>query len=79
MDDLTYEYQRMVSRTSEIQQMTKAEGLQAAWEKYSRAHGLDGQRFRSELSKLRSRFDRIASGRDPEEKAVRPKVTRAKS
>lgn len=73
MNDLTYEFQRMVSRKAEIQAATKADGLQAAWEKYSRAHGLDGQRFRTELSKLRVRFDRIASGQDPEEITRRPK------
>jgi hypothetical protein len=74
MNDLTYEFQRMVSRKAEIQKSTKTDGLQAAWEKYSRAHGLDGQRFRTELSKLRVRFDRIASGQDPEE-TVRPAKT----
>lgn len=79
MNDLTYEFQRMVSRKSEIQAATKAEGLQAAWEKYSRTHGLDGQRFRTELSKLRVRFDRIASGRDPEDTVSRPKTTKAKA
>lgn len=78
MNDLTYEFQRMVSRAREIQETTKAEGLQAAWEKYSRTHGLDGQRFRSELSKLRVRFDRIASGREPEEGPRPAKARKAK-
>ncbi|HYK04915.1 MAG TPA: hypothetical protein VE974_24390 [Thermoanaerobaculia bacterium] len=79
MNDLTYEFQRMVSRRQEIQETTKADGLQTAWEKYSRAHGLDGQRFRSELSKLRVRFDRIASGREPEESARPARTARAKT
>jgi hypothetical protein len=79
MNDLTYEFQRMVSRKDEIQAMTKAEGLQAAWEKYSRTHGLDSQRFRTELSKLRVRFDRIASGRDPEDNARKPRASKTKS
>jgi hypothetical protein len=78
MNDLTYEFQRMISRKAEIQASTKADGLQAAWEKYSRTHGLDSQRFRTELNKLRVRFDRIASGRDPEEIERRPK-SRAKA
>jgi len=62
MNDLTYEFQRMVSRTAEIREATKNEGTQAAWEKYSRTHGLDQQRFRTDLGKLRKRFDGIASG-----------------
>ena len=65
MDDLTYEYQRMVSRSTEIKTTTKTDGLQAAWEKYSRTHGLNQQRFRTELSKLRVRFDGIAAGLNP--------------
>jgi len=79
MNDLTYEFQRMVSRRAEIQAATKAEGLQAAWEKYSREHGLDGQRFRTELSKLRVRFSRIASGREPEDTVSRRRTAKAKS
>ena len=62
MNDLTYEFQRMVSRATEIKTMTKSDGLQAAWEKYSRTHGLNQQRFRTELGKLRLRFDAIAAG-----------------
>ncbi len=64
MNDLTYELQRMASRRSEIQAAVKKDGSQTAWEKYSRAHGLDLQRFRTELSALRSRFDAIATERD---------------
>ena len=67
MNDVTYEYQRMISRRSEIQEAAKKNGAEAAWEQYSRDHGLDRQRFRTELSKLRSRFDGIASGRKLEE------------
>jgi hypothetical protein len=65
MNDLTYEFQRMISRSAEIKEATKSDGAQAAWERYSRTHGLNQQRFRSELGKLRDRFDGIASGRDP--------------
>ncbi|MEK6375065.1 MAG: hypothetical protein AABO58_20530 [Acidobacteriota bacterium] len=65
MNDLTYEFQRMISRSAEIKEATKSDGSQAAWERYSRDHGLNQQRFRSELGKLRDRFDGIASGRDP--------------
>ena len=63
MNDLTYEFQRMVSRSSEIREATKSHGAQAAWERYSREHGLDQQRFKSDLGKLRVRFDGIGSGR----------------
>ena len=62
MNDLTYEFQRMVSRRSEIEKATRTDGVQTAWEKYSREHGLDDRRFRTELSKLRVRFDGIGSG-----------------
>jgi hypothetical protein len=64
MNDLTYEFQRMRSRSAEIKQATKSDGVQAAWEQYSRDHGLNQQRFRGELGKLRDRFDTIGSGRD---------------
>jgi hypothetical protein len=64
MTDLTYEFQRMVSRSSEIRESTKGNGAQAAWDKYSRTHGLNQQRFKSDLAKLRSRFDGIGSGRE---------------
>lgn len=64
MNDLTYEFQRMVSRSREIREATKSHGSQAAWEKYSREHGLDQQRFNRDLGKLRVRFDGIGSGRD---------------
>lgn len=64
MNDLTYEFQRMVSRRAEIREMIKSEGGEAAWKKYSHAHGLNQQRFRNELGKLRVRFDGIGSGRD---------------
>ena len=67
MNDLTYEFQRMVSRATEIREAIKAHGAQAAWEQYSRDHGLDLQRFRGELSTLRKRFDGIGSGRMPRE------------
>ena len=63
MNDLTYEFQRMVSRSSEIREATKSHGAQAAWEKYSGEHGLDQRRFKSDLGKLRGRFDDIGSGR----------------
>ena len=63
MNDLTYEFQRMVSRSSEIREATKSHGAQAAWETYSREHGLDQQRFKTDLGKLRVRFDGIGSGR----------------
>jgi hypothetical protein len=63
MDDLTYEFQRMVSRSSEIRAQVKAAGPQAAWEKYSRDHGLDERRFRTELGELRSRFEQIGSAK----------------
>jgi len=64
MNDLTYEFQRMSSRSAEIKQATKADGAQAAWERYSREHGLNQQRFKSDLGKLRDRFDGIGSGRE---------------
>jgi hypothetical protein len=32
MNDLTYEFQRMVSRSSEIRESTRSHGAQAAWE-----------------------------------------------
>ncbi|HYC88938.1 MAG TPA: hypothetical protein VEO54_06985 [Thermoanaerobaculia bacterium] len=67
MNDLTYELQRMASRRLEIEQATKKNGADAAWEKYSREHGLDQRRFKTDLKKLRSRFDGIASGRDSED------------
>jgi hypothetical protein len=65
MNDLTYEFQRMVSRSTEIREATKAKGPQAAWEQYSKDHGLDKQRFGTgtELRELKGRFDGIASGR----------------
>jgi hypothetical protein len=63
MDDLTYEFQRMVSRSAEIREATKSKGPEAAWEQYSREHGLTRQRFRTELPKLRRQFDGVASGR----------------
>ena len=63
MDDLTYEFQRMVSRSAEIEASTKSLGAQAAWEKYSRDHGLDERRFRTNLSELRRRFDQVGSRR----------------
>jgi hypothetical protein len=65
MNDLTYEFQRMISRSAEIKAATKSDGAQAAWDSYSRTHGLNQQRFRTELGKLRERFNGIASGRDP--------------
>ena len=65
MNDLVYEFQRMVSRHAEIKEMIRNEGTQTAWEKYSQAHGLNQQRFKGELGKLRLRFDGIGSGRDP--------------
>lgn len=61
MKDVTYEFQRMVSRSSEIRAEIKAAGPEAAWEKYSRDHGLDERRFRTELGELRLRFDQIGS------------------
>ena len=64
MNDLTYEFQRMTNRSTEIRQATKADGAQVAWERYSREHGLNQQRFRGDLGKLRDRFDGIGSGRD---------------
>jgi hypothetical protein len=63
MDDLTYEYQRMISRSAEIKETATKKGLDAAWENYSRTHGLDQQRFRGELPKLRARFQGIATGK----------------
>lgn len=63
MNDLAYEFQRMVSRRSEILEATKSHGAQAAWEKYSRDHGLDLRRFKNDLAQLRARFDGIGSGR----------------
>ena len=65
MNDLTYEFQRMVSRGAEIKESTKTNGAQAAWARYSQDHGLTQQRFRSELEKLRDRFNGIGSGREP--------------
>jgi hypothetical protein len=62
MTDLTYELQRMVSRASEIQAATKKNGIAAAWEAYSRDHGIDQRRFKGELSKLRTRFDAVGAG-----------------
>ena len=64
MNDLTYEFQRMFSRRSEIRDSTTHDGAQTAWEKYSRTHGLDERRFKSDLGKLRNRFDGIGSGRE---------------
>ena len=63
MDDLTYEYQRMLSRASEIREAANKSGWEAAWEGYSRTHGIDQQRFRNELPKLRARFQGIATGK----------------
>ena len=63
MNDLTYEFQRMASRATEIQDSTKRNGSQAAWEQYSREHGLNQQRFRTELAELRRHFDGVASAR----------------
>ena len=63
MNDVTYEFQRMISRTSEIQAAVKSSGPQAAWEKYSRDHGLDERRFRNDLGELRTRFNQIGSRR----------------
>ena len=54
----------MFSRKVEIESATKANGAQAAWEKYSRDHGLDYRRFKSELATLRSRFDLVGAGRE---------------
>ena len=65
MNDLTYEFQRMFSRRAEIEAATKAKGAQAAWDQYSREHGLDQQRFKRELTALRTRFDLVGSGREP--------------
>ena len=62
MNDLTYEYQRMISRAAEIKRAMKADGAQAAWERYSREHGLNQQRFKNDLGKLRERFEGIGSG-----------------
>lgn len=62
MNDLTYEFQRMVSRNAEIQAAVKRDGADAAWEKYSREHGLNEQRFRRDLKQLRVRFESIAAG-----------------
>jgi len=69
MNDLTYEFQRMVSRSTEIREATKAKGAQAAWEQYSKEHGLDKQRFSnaSELRQLQGRFEGIGSGRGRKE------------
>jgi hypothetical protein len=61
MTDLTYEFQRMTNRTTEIRHAAKADGADAAWDRYSREHGLNTQRFRTDLGKLRDRFDSIAS------------------
>jgi len=65
LTDLTYEFQRMYSRKVEIESATKAKGAQAAWQNYSRVHGLDHWRFKSELATLRSRFDLVGAGREP--------------
>ena len=62
MNDLTYEYQRMISRAAEIKRAMKTDGAQAAWERYSREHGLNQQRFKNDLGKLRERFEGIGSG-----------------
>lgn len=61
MDDLTYEFQRMISRRSEIRSATKEAGAQSAWDQYSSAHGLDQRRFKNELPKLKRRFEEIAA------------------
>ncbi len=53
----------MISRISEIEASIKRHGAQVAWEKYSRTHGLDERRFRTDLQQLRVRFDRIGSTR----------------
>jgi hypothetical protein len=63
MTDLTYELQRMTSRTSEIAAAVKRHGPQVAWDQYSRMHGLDERRFKKDLNQLRSEFDRIGSRR----------------
>jgi hypothetical protein len=63
MDDLTYEIQRMISRTSEIKEMASKKGWEAAWEGYSRTHGITPQRFRTEIPKLRARFQGIAGAK----------------
>lgn len=62
MTDLTYEFQRMVSRASEIQTAIRKHGAQAAWETYSRDHGINQQRFKGELAKLRVRFEGVGAG-----------------
>src|SRR5258706_228879 len=64
MNDLTYEFQRMISRRAEIKLTTKSDGPQAAWERYSREHGINQQRFKTDLVKLRNRFNSIGSGRE---------------
>jgi hypothetical protein len=61
MNDLTYEFQRMISRRAEIRTATKDHGAQNAWDQYSSAHGLDRQRFKDELPQLRRRFDEIGA------------------
>jgi hypothetical protein len=63
MTDLTYELQRMTSRTSEIETAVKRHGPQIAWDQYSRTHGIDERRFKKNLDELRSEFDRIGSRR----------------
>jgi hypothetical protein len=63
MDDLTYEFQRMISRSAEIRESAGKKGWEVAWETYSRTHGLDQQRFRNELPKLRTRFQSIATSK----------------
>jgi hypothetical protein len=62
MTDLTYEFQRMVSRAAEIRTAIRKHGAQAAWEAYSRDHGINQQRFKGELAKLRVRFEGIGAG-----------------
>ncbi len=63
MDDLTYEFQRMISRSAEIRESSGKKGWEVAWEGYSKAHGIDQRRFRTELPKLRARFQSIATSK----------------
>lgn len=51
----------MVSRAAEIQAAARKNGAHAAWEAYSRDHGIDQRRFKGELAKLRTRFEAVAA------------------
>ena len=53
----------LTQAVNHLRETAGKKGWEVAWESYSRAHGLDQQRFRNELSKLRARFQSIATAK----------------